>query len=98
MCSNRTKLWTTRDGESIRVCDMGDSHLRNTVQFVRRNAERAEKGGMPLGNYFAGDIGDGYYPDVDFSAPFDVTWEDYVPDIYWDMVDELRERDAATTA
>ena len=32
--------WTTRDGRTISIRDMTDSHLRNTLAFLRRNVEQ----------------------------------------------------------
>ena len=36
----QTKIWTTKDGSRIRVCDMNDSHLCNAARMVLRNAQR----------------------------------------------------------
>lgn len=37
------KLWTMRNGEQILICDMGDSHLINTIKMLRRNAGKTPR-------------------------------------------------------
>lgn len=34
----QTKLWTTKSGDRIRICDMSDSHVMNTIRLLQRKA------------------------------------------------------------
>lgn len=38
MIRKQTKVWTTRDGRKVRVCDMDDVHLENTIRMLNRVA------------------------------------------------------------
>jgi len=33
----QTKIWVTRDGRKIRICDMSDGHLKNTIKMFYRS-------------------------------------------------------------
>ena len=58
MAATKT-IWETRDGQRIRVRDMDDSHLVNTVRYLRRRFEKLaefEALRMMLGPRPRGDI------------------------------------------
>ena len=46
------KKWTQKDGKKIRICDMSDQHLGNTIEMLRRYAE-AQHRNMLMGSYAA---------------------------------------------
>jgi hypothetical protein len=85
----RTKVWTTKAGEMVRVCDMADSHLLNTIRFLER-AELADGLALaclpgPTADH-AQDAHDEAIRELAERSPGDV-WP-----IYDDMVDEAMDR------
>jgi len=100
MSRKRTKIWTTRDGQKIRVCDMDDGHLQNTINFLERWTENRRKAAladaMTVANCVTADIASDCAEDA-LDDAIHATREDYVPDIYYDMANELRDRNAAVS-
>ena len=39
MIKKQTKIWTTKAGIKIRICDMEDSHLINAIKLITRRAK-----------------------------------------------------------
>ena len=37
-----TKMWTMASGKKVRICDMSNEHLANTILMLKREAKRAE--------------------------------------------------------
>ena len=38
----QTKIWKTKDGRKIRICDMTDQHLLNSIKLLIRAGERVK--------------------------------------------------------
>ncbi len=84
------KKWTMRDGRKIAIVDMGDGHLMNTIRMLQRNGEH--KRDVNVAEYLAGPAPTADMASIAFDDEFDTaceaTWEDFVPDIYEDLVEE----------
>jgi len=57
----QTKLWTMANGGTIRICDMKDCHLENTISLIEKG-DFAEYTGLddPDGIFYD----EGNYPDI----------------------------------
>lgn len=38
-----SSVWTTREGEQIRIADMGDGHLLNTIRYIERRVSQVQQ-------------------------------------------------------
>ncbi len=37
-----TKIWQTKDGRKVRICDMTNSHLLNTIKYLEKQTQYAK--------------------------------------------------------
>ena len=83
-----TKLWRMHNGKTIRICDMSDSHLENTIKMLRRKVEdiRLE---IPFPN-FQGEMAQ-YYAEIEYDYIMDCPDEELIP-ILEDLEDEQKRR------
>ena len=91
MCMRKvTKKWTQADGTKIRICDMSDTHVKNSIALLERHAKRAHRieyaacASMSFNGEMAQDAQDSF---LNHSSP-----EDFLPDIYHSLVDEQSRR------
>lgn len=90
----QTKIWVTKDKRKIRICDMSDSHLSNTIRLLEREAEEdylVEFNSFPFGMSFGGEIAQMEYERACDDMYFRDK-EDYLPDIYNNLVLEKNRR------
>ena len=94
----QTKKWKMLSGQKIRICDMDDSHLENTINLLRRYAESENTRvvvGMLSVPPLSGEIAQEEF-DKDLEFVLKSTWVDYVPKIYKSLVLEKERRKAMT--
>ncbi len=90
----QTKKWTTKDKSKIRICDMEDSHLLNTIKFLERFAETERKLNMDF--YITCPQPNGEMAQMAFdnelSLAIESIWEDFTPPIYDNLIKEKERR------
>jgi len=83
-----TKLWTQSDGTKIRICDMSDGHLRNTIRFLERKLKDMQDT-MPE-PCFQGELAQ-LYAEREYEAFMEADPGDIWP-IYYDLVEDAGRR------
>lgn len=96
-----TTVWTCRDGRKVRVCDMTDAHLVNTIRLCDRTA-RADRDQELRYAYAAESMmrGDGALQAIDAeqrALEADPEGRDLLPDVYYEMTEEAERRGLDTT-
>jgi len=84
-----TTRWRTRDGSKVRVCDMDDGHLLNTIRFLKHKVENwSSFVPVPFG----------FDPDTEAYHLAEAQWDAMVEEgapfeaIYYDMLEEMNRR------
>ena len=89
----QTKYWTCANGKKIRICDMTDTHLINTIKYLERKSEQYVQNLNPPN--LQGDIAQ-YLAEQEYDAII----EDpslTLPEIYYNLVDEMERRKLTLT-
>lgn len=88
-------IWTTRDGQKIPISQMTDTHLVNSIKLLERTAEAKWYEDVNAG-YSALALIQGEMAEMEIESCLRHAEEEgsdvYLPEIYDDMVDEMRKR------
>lgn len=90
----QTKLWTTKDGRRIRICDMEDDHLLHTIRLLQRVAETKRIKSVVFYTTCEQPTSDGALDcfNREFDSVMDAELEDYLPRIYENLGAEVNRR------
>ena len=90
----QTKLWTTKDGRRLRICDMDDAHLINTIRLLQRVAEAKRIETSVFYVTCNTPTSDGALDcfNREFDSVMESTYEDYLPPIYYNLVSDATRR------
>ena len=90
----QTTMWKTRDGHKLRICDMKDSHLLNSIillyRFTLAKMRETKKFYMSTPGPTA-DMAQMAFEN-EFDMVMESTWEDYVLDKFNNLIKEANRR------
>jgi hypothetical protein len=92
----QTRLWKTKVGIKVRVCDMGDQHLLNTISLLKRVAamdqQRNLQAAYSASCYLIGEIASDECDRAISQMEEDPDGEENLPEIYFAMLEDAQRR------
>lgn len=96
----QTKIWKTKDGRKIRICDMTDRHLINTIKMLEQIAQakhvQALFNVMRAQNVVGGDGALLALESEERILSDEGAWVRFLPSIYENLIIEHRRRGYTT--
>jgi hypothetical protein len=89
--SDLNDIWTTADGRRIRVQDMGNQHLINTIKMLIRKAEAYRNEALQYYPSFQGEMAQ-MYAEAEWQSLATCPVEELLPPIFEIMVEEAGKR------
>lgn len=86
--------WTTKEGSKIKISDMTDQHLINTTKMLERKAKVTHESEIEAcaSCAFEGEMAQMAQSHfLSYSS-----WDDYLPEIYQDLIHEANKRKICT--
>jgi hypothetical protein len=87
----QTARWKTANGEKVRICDMTDDHLFNTILFLEKRAKQMVRKFLTM-NPPHGDVATVLFDSMVEELSEPDAWMDEVPPIYWKMKEDAKRR------
>lgn len=96
-----TKVWTTKDGTKVRICDMSDAHIMNSMRMLARMAATKRHIAISeaefIGLLSTAEIASSY-AEIYCEGIANSSIADYLPSLYWDLRDDAIRRGLDITA